>query len=368
MDYTLQLADGVSLTGKGFGAVRPVAGEVVFNTGMSGYVEALTDPSYKGQILVLTYPLQGNYGVPKAPWESGRIQVEGLIVSSYTTCPSHHRSERSLSEWLVAEGVPAVQGIDTRSLTRHLRNFGTLGGLLTPHTESPIESRGSMLAMKEVLAAVVPPQITRVGRGSHRVLVLETGTKHNIVHSLLKRDTTLVCAPWNLGWEEYLGEVDGILLTNGPGDPRDAESLVHRIRPLIEGNTPLFGICLGHQILALAAGARITKMKYGHRGVNQPVQDLLTGRACVTSQNHGYMVDTETLPRDWQPWFQNLNDGTNEGIRHLYKPLSSVQFHPEACPGPNDTAYLFDEFIRIVSQTRQAKQTPRIDLLPEWKP
>ena len=347
----LTLADGQVVTGRPFGAIREARGEVVFNTGMTGYVETLTDPSYRGQILVLTCPLQGNYGVPAdgdASFESSRIQIAGLVVTRHATAPSHHRATRSLGEWLVAAGVPAMDGVDTRTLTRHLREHGTIDGALVPE---PGEVTGELLPpdlvdMRCVVDAVTPRELVRYPGGDVPVLVIDTGAKENIVHALRDRGAAVIRAPFHGPWEDLLPHARGVLLTNGPGDPTDLLPLVARIRAsLLDGLRPVFGICLGHQLLALAAGAQTYKLAYGHRSMNQPVQDVATMRAYVTSQNHGYAVDEATLPDGWLPWFRNLNDGTNEGIRHATLPLSSVQFHPEAAAGPRDTAPLFDAFL-----------------------
>ena len=355
----LMLDDGLVLSGKSFGASKSVLGEVVFNTAMTGYVEALTDPSYKGQILVLTYPLQGNYGVPKSGFESKQIQVQGLVVSHYTEYPSHYTSMQSLGNWLKQEGIPAISGIDTRTLTRRLRGLGTCpGSLVTPGVE-PAE-------VKSLLKAVAPEKITRYGSGNARILLIDTGTKENIVRCLLDRGVQLIRAPWDSSWEDYLSEVDGVFLTNGPGDPMDARNFVERVRKLLAIDKPIFGICFGHQLLSLAAGAKTMKMKFGHRSANQPVRDVLTNKCYITSQNHGFMVQNESVPRDFKSWFVNLNDGTNEGIRHVSKPIFSVQFHPEASPGPHDTAFLFDDFTNFVSQRRQSSKSSHLTQnLPE---
>jgi len=347
----LVLADGTELTGTPFGALREAAGEVIFNTGVTGYVETLTDPSYRGQILVLTYPLQGNYGVPEGPFESKRIQVQGLVVTRYSDTPSHHASRRSLGEWLRAEGVPAIEGIDTRSLTRRLREHGTMPGRLIQSGVEPIES----IDMKNVVSLVAPTETVHYAGGEIRILVIDTGAKENIIQSLLIRGATVIRAPFHAAWERHLDEVDGVQLTNGPGDPADLMPLIERLRIVLQRNLPVFGICLGHQLLAHAAGGTTYKLPYGHRSLNQPVMDLATRRAYVTSQNHGYAVDERSLPSEWQRWFVNLNDGTNEGLRHQYRPLRSVQFHPEAAPGPQDTSYLFDEFLQMVGEMRNAR-------------
>jgi carbamoyl-phosphate synthase small subunit len=345
----LVLRDGARFSGTPFGAAESVRGEVVFNTGLSGYVETLTDPSYRGQILVLTYPLQGNYGVPAGPYESSRIQVQGLVVSRYSDRPSHHESVRSLGDWLRAEGVPAIEGVDTRAITRRLRAHGTMdGALLARDAADPIG-----VDMAQVAILVSPREIVRHPGAGPRILVLDTGAKENIVRSLQRRSAAVTRAPAHGPWEPLLDEADGVVLTNGPGDPADLGALVERLRPVLARSVPVFGICLGHQLLALAAGGATYKMKYGHRSQNQPVLDLATRRAYVTSQNHGYAV-ADALPADWEPWFVNLNDGTNEGIRHRYRPFRSVQFHPEAAAGPKDTDFMFDDFLRMVGEMKVA--------------
>ncbi|MBI4612588.1 MAG: glutamine-hydrolyzing carbamoyl-phosphate synthase small subunit [Planctomycetes bacterium] len=346
----LILADGSVFPGRAFGAARDVRGEVVFNTGLTGYVETLTDPSYRGQILVMTYPLQGNYGVPAGPFESGRIQVQGLVVTHYSARPSHHAAVRTLAAWLADEGVPAIEGVDTRTLTRRLREHGTMEGWLLAEG-ADVEGRkrrAHSIDMPTVVDLVEGSEIVRHPGGDIEILVLDTGAKENILRSLQARGVSVVLAPCSADWESLLDQVDGVMLTNGPGDPAALGPLVERIRGILDRGVPTFGICLGHQLLALAAGAKTYKLKYGHRSHNQPVMDQVSRRAYVTSQNHGYAVATESLPADWEPWFVNLNDQTNEGIRHRFRPFSSVQFHPEAAAGPRDTAYLFDDFVRMV--------------------
>lgn len=342
--------------GCSFGAHTEVRGEIVFNTSMVGYVEALTDPSYKGQILVLTYPLQGNYGIPKSLHESPRIQVAGLVVSSHCENPNHHTNHNFLHSWLKAEGVPAISSVDTRAITAYLREKGTHFGNLSFFNGEQVQINRTN-PIKNVLDLVAPLKTLRYGNSPTKILVIDTGTKENIIRSLLNRCCSVIRAPWNSNWEVFLPEVDGILLTNGPGNPEDASDLVSRVKNLFDLNIPIFGICLGHQLLSLAAGAKINKMKYGHRSVNQPVKSLLTGRCYITSQNHGYDVITSTLQNNWKPLFKNINDGTNEGIYHLNKPIFSVQFHPEASPGPTDTAFLFDDFIETVLK-HKTKQKP----------
>ncbi|WP_437817770.1 glutamine-hydrolyzing carbamoyl-phosphate synthase small subunit [Sorangium sp. So ce1078] len=355
----LVLEDGTTMTGRCFGAPRAVSGEVVFNTGMTGYVETLTDPSYRGQILTITYPLVGNYGVPAprqagsvdGPYEADRIQVQGLVVQSYVERYSHHAAVRSLGAWLASEGIPAITGIDTRTLTRRLRETGTMKGWLFP-AEMDLERvkrSAEAVDMREDVFRLVSPRepITYEG-GPMKVLLIDAGAKDNIVRSLLQRGVTVVRAPYHAPIAQLAESADGILIGNGPGDPKDLGQLVAAVRGLLGTYTkPIFGICLGNQILALAAGGDTYKLPYGHRGVNQPVQDLLSRRCYVTSQNHGYAVKHESLPAEWEPWFVNINDGTNEGIRSRLRPFFSVQFHPEATPGPQDAGYLFDDFLRL---------------------
>ena len=362
----LLLEDGTEVQGCGIGALRPVRGEVVFNTAMSGYVETLTDPSYHGQILVLTYPLIGNYGVPAArfeslgpPYESDRIQVQALVVQNYVDTYSHHLARRSLHEWLISERVAGLSGVDTRSLTRRLRERGTMQGWLYPATMDAEEARERAVGVdmrEEVFRAVAPREPIRYAGGELTVLLVDVGAKDNIVRSLLARDASVVRAPWHADLVALAGQADGIVIGNGPGDPKDLVPLIHRIRSLLQSyRKPIFGVCLGNQILALAAGGDTYKLPYGHRGVNQPVQDLLSRRCYVTSQNHGYAVRDESLPKDWEPWFINTNDGTNEGIRSSQSPYLSVQFHPEASPGPQDTRFLFDDFMRLVSSMARGR-------------
>jgi carbamoyl-phosphate synthase small subunit len=355
----LLLEDGTEMSGRTFGAARSVGGEVVFNTGMTGYVEALTDPSYRGQILVLTYPLVGSYGVPAprapgsldGPYESGRVQVQGLVVQCYVSKYSHYAATRSLGAWLEAEGVPGITGIDTRTLTRRLREHGTMKGWLVTAKDAAARARNTAetVDMKEVFRLVAPDNVIRYGSGALKVLLVDAGAKDNMVRSLLKRGATVVRAPWHTDLAPLAAECDGIVIGNGPGDPKDLMPLVTQLGFLLRSyRRPVFGICLGHQILALAAGGDTYKLPYGHRGVNQPVQDLISRRCYITSQNHGYAVRQEALPDDWEPWFVNVNDGTSEGIRARTRPFFSVQFHPEASPGPEDTAFLFDDFMRLV--------------------
>jgi len=355
----LLLDDGTEVQGCTIGVTKPVCGEVVFNTAMSGYVETLTDPSYHGQILVLTHPLIGNYGVPPArseslgsPYESDRIQVQALVVQNYVDAYSHRSASRSLHEWLATEGVAGLSGVDTRLLTRRLRERGTMQGWLYPATMNPEEARKHACGVdmkEEVFHAVAPREPVHYGDGKLTILLVDAGAKDNIVRSLLARDASVIRAPWHADLAALAGRADGIVIGNGPGDPKDLAPLIRQVRLLLGSyRKPIFGVCLGNQILALAAGGDTYKLPYGHRGVNQPVQDLLSRRCYVTSQNHGYAVRDESLPKDWEAWFVNVNDGTNEGIRSSQFPYFSVQFHPEASPGPQDTGFLFDDFMRLV--------------------
>jgi len=354
MQGKLTLSDGTVFLGQSFGAdllESPLdslpSGEVVFNTGMVGYPESLTDPSYFGQILVLTYPIQGNYGVPKKDfWESKRIQVKALIVQNYIDQPSHFESEKTLGEWLKEEGIPALYGIDTRQLTRKLREHGvmlgqlTMGnGKLTNETYDP--------NLENLLPQVSIERVETFGKGKKNIVLIDCGAKENIIRSLVKRGVKVTRVPWNFNplKNPPAGGFDGVFITNGPGDPKQAKETIENVKQVLKMGIPTLGICLGSQILALAAGGNTYKLKFGHRGQNQPVQDVNNKKAIITSQNHGFAVDMKSLDSGWIEWFVNLNDGTNEGIRHKTKPFMAVQFHPEASPGPMDAGYLFDEFI-----------------------
>lgn len=357
MKTTLLLEDGSEWAGELFGGCVPAAGEVVFNTGMVGYPESLTDPSYSGQILVLTYPLVGNYGVPqtrnggpavlaRSPFESERIHARALIVADYSRHYSHWRAAESLHSWLEREGIPGITGVDTRALTKRLRHRGTMRGqVILSDRENPPPEPGYDSPVPQV--SVTEPVL--IGNGGPRVGLIDCGAKAGIMRSLLQRGVSILRVPWDY---DFSGEkVDGVVISNGPGDPKQCGPTVENVKRLIEGgNIPLFGICLGNQIMALAAGADTYKLKFGHRGQNQPCMRVGSRRCHITSQNHGYAVDDRTLPDGWEPWFFNANDGTNEGIRHRDKPLCSVQFHPEARPGPLDTDFLFDEFVSMLDR------------------
>lgn len=339
----LFLEDGSVYEGESFGADATMGGEVVFSTGMTGYVESLTDPSFAGQILVCTYPLIGNYGVPSPDlFESERIQVSGLIVTNYSQMHSHHEAEQSLSAWLKASGVPALTGVDTRALTKRLRERGVMLGCIgnAPQNEYYDPNREHLVSL------VSPQEIRTYGSGKHRLIAIDCGMKENIVRSLIRDDMTVVRVPWNYDFthEEY----DGVFISNGPGNPEHCGVTIACLKQAMKRSTPILGICLGNQLLALAAGASTYKLKYGHRGQNQPCIDEITKRCYITSQNHGYAVDEEHLSPSWSVWFRNANDGTVEGIRHTKHPWRSVQFHPEAAPGPTDTRWIFDDFIHDI--------------------
>ena len=339
----LILSDRTTYIGESFGAKTNTSGEVVFNTGMVGYIESLTDPSYFGQIVVLTYPLVGNYGVPKKEYfESKKIQVKGIIVQNYIDNPSHFESLKTLDAWLKEENIPGIQGIDTRALTRKLRHRGVMLGRLQVSEDSNL--------IFDPNAANILPQVSVkspevYGEGKKHVVLIDCGAKENIIRSFLKRKIKVTVVPWDFNPLKEKLNFDGVMISNGPGDPKQAKESIATIKHLMDRGVPTFGICLGSQLLALAAGGDTYKLTFGHRGHNQPVLDVLTNRAMVTSQNHGFAVDMKTMSKDWQEWFINLNDKSNEGIRHKKKPFLSVQFHPEASPGPIDAGYLFDEFV-----------------------
>jgi carbamoyl-phosphate synthase small subunit len=361
----LALSEDTVFSGEPFGALREARGEVVFNTGMVGYVETLTDPSYRGQILVTTYPLQGNYGVPEGPFESSRIQIQALVVHQHCPSPSHHTSRRSLGAWLKSQGIPAIESVDTRGLTRHLRKHGTTIGELRfdeheKATSSPQGDRPGLaedVNMSSVVELVAAKEVTHYPGGEVRILVVDTGAKENIIRCLQTLGASVLRAPWNHRWEAYLNQVDGVMLTNGPGDPTRLTPLIERLRRVLQYRIPIFGICLGHQLMALAAGGTTYKLKYGHRSHNQPVVDVTTQRAYLTCQNHSYVVDATRLASEWETWFVNLNDGSNEGLRHKSKPFRSVQFHPESAAGPHDTRFLFEDFLKMAAQYRLARAT-----------
>ncbi len=353
MQAKLILEDGTIYEGRSFGSPTSAAGEVVFNTGMVGYPECFTDPSYTGQIVNLTYPLIGNYGVPQKSvedqdldptFESDEMHIWGLVVSEFSEDYSHWSGVTGVDKWLEENGVPGISGIDTRRLTQKLREQGAMLGKIVSGEDRDIDFVNPN--SQNLVAQVSPEEPREFGDGDKKVLLLNCGAKFNIIRSLLKRGVAVKSVPWD--WDISKERFDGLLISNGPGDPRMVDAAVRNVRKLLQGEVPIFGICLGNQILARAAGAETYKLKYGHRGQNQPCIRVGTKRCFITSQNHGFAVDERTLPEEWEPWFFNANDGTNEGVRHKTQPFFSVQFHPEASPGPLDTEFLFDEFIQTM--------------------
>ena len=347
----LILEDGSVFIGISFGYQGVAAGEVVFNTAMTGYPENLTDPSYYGQILVSTYPLIGNYGVPDLMRENGmlrnfeseKIQVSGLIIADYSFAYSHWNASNSLSEWLISGKIPGIFGIDTRSLTKRLREKGTmLGKIVFDDADIPFYDPN----IDNLVAKVSTPEPITYGSGRYRIGLVDCGVKNNIIRCLIKRDATVVKLPWD--YDFTTEQLDGIVLSNGPGDPQQCQATIAHICKALKAETPIFGICMGNQLLSIAGGASTYKLKYGHRSHNQPVIIAGTAKSFITSQNHGFAVDTTTLDNEWEAYFINLNDGSNEGIRHKTKPFFSAQFHPEASSGPTDTEFLFDDFFDLI--------------------
>lgn len=357
---TLQLSDGTEFHGKSFGYEQPVAGEVVFNTAMMGYPESLTDPSYAGQLLTMTFPLVGNYGVPPFTFdkqtglpdfmESDRIYASALIVSDYSEQYSHWNAVESLGEWLQREKVPGITGIDTRELTKVLREHGVMMGKIL-FDDEPSNVPEADYEGVNFVDRVSVKEIVRYNEGAGRKVVLvDCGVKANIIRELIQRGVEVVCVPWNYDYTDM--EFDGLFLANGPGDPDMCSEAVEIIRKqMSRSRKPICGICMGNQLLSKAAGATIYKLKYGHRGHNQPVRMVGTEKCFITSQNHGYAVDARTLDKDWEELFVNMNDASNEGIRHKENPWFSSQFHPEACSGPVDTEFMFDKFVETLKQS-----------------
>ena len=348
----LILENGTVFHGQSFGAQKASSGEVVFSTAMVGYPESLTDPSYEGQILTLTYPIIGNYGVPAQSetdgisdfFESTRIHASGLIVQDYCDDYSHWNAQESLGEWLRHNEIPGISGIDTRLLTKVLREKGSMLGKIVFENEDEIDFYDP--ESENLVARVSCKEPIGYGDGENKVILIDCGAKLNIVRELVKRNVHLIRVPWDF---DFTGmDYDGLFISNGPGNPDYCQVTVEHIRKAMQQDKPVFGICMGNQLLAKAAGANTYKLKYGHRSHNQPVRRVGGSSCFITSQNHGYAVDESLLGDEWEPWFINMNDGTNEGIRHKTKPFFSVQFHPEATGGPTDTRFFFDEFVQSV--------------------
>jgi carbamoyl-phosphate synthase small subunit len=345
----LVFENNLEVKGQSFGFPKSVSGEVVFNTAMTGYPESLTDPSYKGQILILTYPLIGNYGVPSYEYdnsilknfESERIHVSGLVISDYSFDNSHWKSHKSLSAWLIENRIPAVYGVDTRMLTKIIREKGVMNGSIICNEIKP-----SDFDDENPVAQVSIKEKAVYGNGKYKILLVDCGVKNNIIRRLLVRDTTVIRVPWDYDFTD--DDYDGLFVSNGPGDPKTCTATINNLSKAIKGDKPIFGICLGNQLLCLASGGDTYKLKYGHRSHNQPVIQNGTNKCYITSQNHGYAVDVNSIGSEWNPYFTNLNDNSNEGLIHKSKMIFSTQFHPEASSGPTDTDFLFDKFIENI--------------------
>lgn len=349
---SLILDNGSVFRGYSFGYKKSTAGEVVFNTAMSGYPESLTDPSYSGQILTFTFPLIGNYGVPSTNisngisdfLESEKIHTSGIVVSDYSFEYSHWNAKQSLHDWLESNKIPGIYGIDTRELTKILRNEGSMKGKIIiddykdiDFIDPNIENQVAKVSCKEVI---------EYNNSGKTIVMIDCGVKHNIIRCLLKRGVRLIRVPWDYDYNSM--QFDGLFISNGPGDPNTCGKTIANIQKTMQSTKPIFGICMGNQLLCKAGGAETYKLKYGHRSHNQPVREVGTNRCFISSQNHGYAVDNNTLSKDWEVLFENLNDHTNEGIRHKTMPWFSAQFHPEAASGPTDTEFLFDDFLQMI--------------------
>ena len=357
MKAYLILEDGTVFEGTSIGSSREVISEIVFNTSMTGYLEVLTDPSYAGQAVVMTYPLIGNYGICREDMESRQAWPDGYIVRELSRIPSNFRSGDTIEHFLKEQDIPGISGIDTRALTKILREKGTMNGMITTNGEYDLEEVKERIRQYTVKGVVLKTSVKKPyvlpGNGK-KVALLDCGAKDNIARNLNQRGCEVTVYPADTPAEEILKtNPDGIMLSNGPGDPAENVGIIEEVRKLYESSVPIFAICLGHQLMALATGARTYKLKYGHRGGNHPVKDLETGRVYITSQNHGYAVDEESLdPSVAVPAFVNVNDKTNEGLKYVGKNIFTVQYHPEACPGPLDSGYLFDRFMRMMEEGR----------------
>ena len=345
----LVFENNLEVKGHSFGFPISVSGEVVFNTAMTGYPESLTDPSYKGQILILAYPLIGNYGVPSYEYdnklltnfESEKIHVSGLVISDYSIDNSHWKSNKSLSDWLNENKIPAIYGVDTRMLTKMIREKGVMKGKIVYDEKNPDE-----YIKQNLVSQVSTKEKIIYGSGKYKILLVDCGVKNNIIRRLLVRDTTVLRVPWDYDFTN--DEYDGLFISNGPGDPKDCIATINNLSKAIKKDKPIFGICLGNQLLCLASGGDTYKLKYGHRSHNQPVIQNGTNKCYITSQNHGYAVDVRSIDENWNPYFTNLNDNSNEGLIHKSKMIFSAQFHPEASSGPTDTDFLFDKFLENI--------------------
>lgn len=353
----LILENGTVFEGKAFGAEKETTGELVFTTAMTGYLETLTDPSYYGQVVIQTFPLIGNYGVIPADFESDSPSLKGYIVRDWCQAPSNFRCEGDLDTFLKESGIPGIYGVDTRALTRIVREYGVLNCKIA---YSPEVSEAELAQIKRYVitdavesTTISNKQSFEAENGDLNVVLMDFGAKHNIGRELVKRGCNLTVVPGNTTADEILAmNPDGIMLSNGPGDPSANTQIIEQLKKLCEHKIPTFGICLGHQLLALSQGAKTEKLKYGHRGANQPARELETGRVYITSQNHGYAVVNDSMPQNGKVSFVNGNDGTCEGVNYTDMPAFSVQFHPEACGGPHDTAFLFDRFIELMKNNK----------------
>lgn len=367
MKLKLILKDGTEVIGESFGYLpkkgETIDGEVVFNTAMVGYPETFTDPSYSGQILVCTYPMIGNYGVPgectldaslSKRLESLKVHLRGIIISEYCEDPSHWESKKALEKFLIKHKIPAIKNVDTRALTQKLREHGVMLGKIVDESvkyKKGMEFNDPNVAnLVAEVSAKKKVTLEPEGKAKATVVLYDCGIKHNIIRSFLERDVRVIRLPWDYDLKDVKESYDGVFVSNGPGDPEMADKTIESMKWAMKQNKTIFGICLGCQIMGLAAGAKTYKLKYGHRSANQPCSDQGDNRCYITSQNHGFAIDEKTLPKGWKVWFKNTNDGTVEGIKHSTKPWFSVQFHPEASPGPEDAAYLFDYFIEKLTK------------------
>lgn len=353
MKAYLILEDGSVYEGVNVGACREAVSEIVFNTSMTGYLEVMTDPSYAGQAVVMTYPLIGNYGICHEDMESDRPWIDDLIVRELSEVASNFRNEDSIQNFLIKNNIPCICGIDTRDLTKRLREHGTMNGFITVDSSFVVEKilqKIKEYSVKGVVKRTSTKEAYSLPGKGKRVVLIDFGAKKNIARQLQKRGCEVIVVPCDTKAKEILKlKPDGIMLSNGPGDPKENADIIEEIKKLYDTDIPIFAICLGHQLMALATGANTYKLRYGHRGGNHPVKDLETGRTYISSQNHGYAVDESTLDKNiCVPAFVNVNDGTNEGLRYINKKIFTVQYHPEACPGPRDSSYLFDKFIKMM--------------------